>query len=64
MSVEELMAIVSPPNVPLCVGDPNKWPDIERELGIVLPSDYREFVSRYGVGVFDENPKSSTSPIR
>jgi hypothetical protein len=51
MSVEEIMAVVRPPEKPDEVEDENSWAFIERELGITLPSDYREFIFRFGSGV-------------
>jgi hypothetical protein len=52
MSIQELLAVIPPPETPLEVGDMKRWAEIERRLGIVFPSDYYELVSRYGSGYF------------
>jgi len=54
MSVAELMAVVSPPARPRDVGDLAAWHDAEARIGTRLPSDFRDFVVRYGTGVFND----------
>jgi len=52
MSIEQLKALVAPPDTPSEVGTLSQWRDIERSLGVKLPTDYREFVFAYGSGLF------------
>jgi hypothetical protein len=50
MSIEELVAFISPPDAPVDgVGD---WSIPERKLGTALPSDFKELICRYGTGSF------------
>ena len=64
MSLGELLTVLPPPaDVVASVGD---WRVIEAQIGVALPSDYKEFVSLYGVGSVRESiwilsPYSSTS---
>jgi hypothetical protein len=54
MSIENLIRAVPPPERP---GDPfpGPWREIEAKLGTALPSDYKAFVARYGLGHFLEH---------
>src|SRR5678816_1727154 len=52
MSLQELIKIVPPPRSPVNSGTSAAWSEIEAHLGIVLPNDYREFVTSYGSGEF------------
>jgi hypothetical protein len=52
MSIESLKKIVLPPRRPSEVGSLGKWQAVESQLGVVLPSDYRDFVFAYGSGLF------------
>lgn len=54
MSIGNLIRVVPPPERP---GDPftGSWREIEAKLGTALPSDYKAFVARYGLGVFMED---------
>jgi hypothetical protein len=52
MPIEPLKKIVKPPLHPSEVGSLHQWQDIERQLDLVLPSDYRDFVFTYGSGLF------------
>jgi hypothetical protein len=54
MSIEKLTAILPPPLTPVACGGPDGWRTIECQLDIVLPSDYKEFVSTYGVGSIND----------
>jgi hypothetical protein len=54
MSAAELMAVVPPPARPRQVGDPAAWDAVEARIGTRLPADFREFVLRYGTGVFND----------
>lgn len=48
MSVAKLKKLIPPPEKPLEVGTPAKWSKIEKQLGITLPEDYRDFIFTYG----------------
>jgi hypothetical protein len=50
MSIAELSKVVPPPKQPTEVGDMASWRNIEKNLGLVFPDDYREFVFTYGSG--------------
>jgi len=51
MSIEELTAIIPPPETPTEVPDDPDWGSIEIELGVSLPEDYKAFVVTYGSGL-------------
>jgi hypothetical protein len=56
--------IISPPVVPNEAPQCEEWGEIERKLGIALPTDYKYFLERYGSGRIDEfisifNPNAS-----
>jgi len=52
MPIEPLKKLVPPPRNPSEVGSLQQWEAIERDLGLELPSDYRDFVFTYGSGRF------------
>jgi hypothetical protein len=52
MPIEPLKALVPPPAHPSEVGTLQQWQAVERQLGLVLPTDYREFIFSYGTGLF------------
>ena len=52
MSIEQLRSIIPPPSSPVFAGDANAWQDVENELGITLPNDYKQLINLYGVGCF------------
>jgi hypothetical protein len=54
MSVAELMAVVPPPAQPRDIGDLTAWSAAEASIGTRLPTDFRDFVLRYGTGVFND----------
>lgn len=51
MAIEELTALVVPPESPSEVLAKPGWNAIERKLGVRLPSDYKEYVTTYGSGL-------------
>jgi len=53
-SLERLHALVPPPDKPLEAGAPERWPEIEAQLGTTLPEDYKKFTNLYGSGKFDD----------
>lgn len=52
MSIIKLKSLVPPPVRPFEIGTIDQWRAVEQELGVELPSDYREFVFTYGTGMF------------
>jgi hypothetical protein len=62
MSIKRLEMIVIPPEKPTEVPEDYEWNDVELKL-TPLPSDYHEFINRYGTGSLDSfiwifNPSS------
>jgi SMI1-KNR4 cell-wall len=51
MSIQELVAVLAPPNAPIETGNPDNWPSIEEALGMSLPGDYKEYINIFGTGV-------------
>ncbi|WP_019853326.1 SMI1/KNR4 family protein [Actinopolyspora mortivallis] len=49
--VERLKSLVALPEVSL---PEVNWAEVERFLGVTLPSDYKEFMETYGPGAFDD----------
>lgn len=47
-SLTEIMELLSPPAKPQ--GLDRSWEEVEKELGCVLPADYKEFIDHYGSG--------------
>lgn len=52
MAIEELTAVVAPPDNPFESGDETAWRDIEKQMKLTFPSDYRDFIRTYGSGHF------------
>src|SRR5262245_15223 len=50
MSIKELTAVMKPPERPADNGSPEGWQHVQRELGLELPPDLREFGLTYGSG--------------
>ena len=53
MSIQRLIAVLTPPSIPLEVPELNGWSAVEQTLGS-LPTDYKEFVERFGSGTIDD----------
>jgi hypothetical protein len=51
MSINDLTAVVPPPDTPAAVPAKLNWKEIEKALGVLLPMDYKDFVARYGSGL-------------
>ncbi len=51
-TLDDLVRLVTPPENP--VGFGGDWQAVEVELGLVLPSDFKELAARYGQGDFDD----------
>jgi len=49
-AIERLVGLVCPPSEP--VAAEGEWSTIEAQLGLELPSDFKEFTARYGAGTF------------
>lgn len=52
MAISDLVAVVPPPEFPDQVGSLDDLTQRERQMGVILPTDYREFAIRYGSGWF------------
>jgi hypothetical protein len=50
MAIEELLALIPPPENP--IDGSGDWSEAERELGVTFPSDFKELIRRYGTGRF------------
>jgi hypothetical protein len=49
-SLEKLIKLESPPANPLASGTPERWRQVETELGLRFPNDYKRLIDLYGVG--------------
>ena len=49
-----LAKILPPPLEPQETGTADLWPQVETELQLPMPPDYRDFVGRYGTGCIDD----------
>ena len=47
--LKPLTALLPPPKNPVGLG--RTWLEVERELGVALPSDFKDFVDKYGTGL-------------
>jgi hypothetical protein len=54
MIMPDLTTLVGPPVQPSDRGTTEQWAQIEAELGVILPPDYKAYVSIYGSGCFDD----------
>jgi hypothetical protein len=45
------MNLMPPPVSPVELGTLDEWANVEREIGIALPNDYKIFIQTYGTGV-------------
>lgn len=50
MAIDELASIIPPPANPTYTGDDQAWRNFEAELPFVLPGDYRDYITTYGLG--------------
>ena len=50
MAIDEIVRIIPPPVNPTYTGDEASWREFEAELPFVLPSDYRDYITTYGLG--------------
>jgi hypothetical protein len=50
MSIENLVRIVSPPTTAADHGSAEGWEQCQQQLGLSLPSDYRQLIDTYGTG--------------
>ena len=51
MYINKLENIIKPTNELTDNYTKEEWDEIELKLGIKLPTDYKEFINRYGVGM-------------
>jgi len=52
VTIEDLVAIVEPPERPVFVPTPDEWRRAEHMLGASFPYDYKKFIQIYGAGGF------------
>lgn len=52
MTLESLCKVILPPRMPIETGSVEGWPLIEETLGVVLPSDYKQYIAIFGTGCF------------
>jgi HEAT repeat protein len=45
-----LLRLMPAPAEPFDPGEPGLWPDVERQIGLRLPTDYKAFIGTYGSG--------------
>jgi hypothetical protein len=50
MALNSLRQVVEPPGEPVEGGHRIKWGEIEAELGLQLPNDYKEYIREFGTG--------------
>ena len=68
-ALEVLARLMPAPAPPRDAGHPSGWPDVERHVGLRLPSDYKAFIATYGSGTIGDfvnisNPFSDSPWIR
>jgi cell wall assembly regulator SMI1 len=61
MAINELVALVPPPAIPL--GTDGDWSGAEADLGCKFPADFRELIRRYGTGQFDLGGLLVSNPL-
>lgn len=50
MTFVSLCKILPTPAAPIEVGRVEEWPEIERVVGTMLPSDYKQYINTFGTG--------------
>jgi hypothetical protein len=50
MSIEKLLSVIIPPCKPQYTGTKQMWDDVEIEMGLIFPADYKNFINIYGHG--------------
>jgi len=53
MALHELIRVLPPPTHPHDTGSLAEWAAVESRLGIVFPSDYKDYIRAYGSGAVD-----------
>ena len=48
LALKSIAKLVAPPSLPR--GLNRSWKVVEREVGLALPADYKEFIDAYGTG--------------
>jgi len=49
-TLKRLIKMVPPPNSPVDCGSETAFKEVEQQLGLPLPPDYKEYVAAYGSG--------------
>ncbi len=50
MTIDRLIEVMPPPQSPVDLGTSIDWASIEQQVGLPLPTDYKEFIATYGTG--------------
>lgn len=50
MAIDELIAVMTTPDVPFEAPSTDGWASVEARLGTSLPEDYKKFINLYGSG--------------
>lgn len=50
-----LQEVLPPPEPAIETGSATAWASVEEDLGLALPSDYKQFIARYGTGSIDRS---------
>ena len=53
-ALARLRALGPPPALPISAVGPQVWSDVERELGLKLPTDFKQLLEEYGLGAFND----------
>ena len=54
MPLKEVLRLMPAPASPCETGGPQRWREVQAELRTGLPTDYCQFIERYGTGCVDE----------
>lgn len=53
-TIDDLIKVAPPPQLPVDAGEPKQWDEVEHALGTVLPADYKALINTYGLGEFND----------
>jgi hypothetical protein len=51
--IDALKSVLTPPIQPTYTGTPESWRQVERQLGYILPHDYKLYIDTFGEGSVD-----------
>jgi SMI1-KNR4 cell-wall len=61
--IAKLMEILPPPANPVAAASASDWATVEKDLGLTLPDDYKDFITLYGYGYFGGDFLTIHSPL-